>query len=113
MKKNTGKGFVLVHLCVDKLSVTVTKYLKEVSLKEKRFIQAHSFKGFSPWSLGLTVLRPMVRQPSHHDKNAWQRKSVRLMVSEKQNDIRKVLCPNIPLQDMLPITYFLQIGPIS
>jgi hypothetical protein len=35
--------------CLGQLYIAVTKYLKEINLKEEMFILGHSFRDFSPW----------------------------------------------------------------
>ncbi|XP_047374950.1 uncharacterized protein LOC124960282 isoform X2 [Sciurus carolinensis] len=44
-------------LCASQLPITVTKYLRQSTLREKRFILSHGFRGFSPWLLGVEVHR--------------------------------------------------------
>jgi hypothetical protein len=43
------------------LFIAATKYLREINLKEKKFILSH---GFSPWLFGSVAFMPAVRQNS-------------------------------------------------
>lgn len=38
---------------VSQLSSTETKYLRQATYKEERFILGYSFKGFNLWSVGI------------------------------------------------------------
>jgi hypothetical protein len=43
--------------------LSVTKYLREINLNEKKVcLGFHSFRSFSPWLLGLIVFRSVARQ---------------------------------------------------
>lgn len=45
----------LIPCCVNQFSTTVTKYLRSSRHKEKSFLLAHTFGGFSPRLVGAVV----------------------------------------------------------
>jgi hypothetical protein len=45
-------------LCVSQLSITVTKYLRQPTYKEKMFILVHSVRDSSSWLVGHNALGP-------------------------------------------------------
>jgi hypothetical protein len=85
----------------------MTKYLREINLKEKRVIWVHSFRRFSPWLLGL-----------RQGRTSWQRVCGRAKLlmhvdqeAKKENggsQEQDTLFKGMPL-----VTYFLQLGPTS
>jgi hypothetical protein len=54
------RQFVLVFHCCDKIP-------EQNSLREERFILAHSFRGFRPWSTASIAFRPVARHKHHGD----------------------------------------------
>jgi hypothetical protein len=56
------------------------------NLKEERFIWAHSFRNFNPWSIDSIAFRPMARQ-KHCRRRTWQKKAIHLMAARKQRGI--------------------------
>jgi hypothetical protein len=57
----------------------MTKLSEKNNLKEEGFILAHSFRGFSPWSIGFIVFRHMARQ-KHHSERIWREGMVKLLI---------------------------------
>lgn len=47
------------------------KYLRAVTIEEKRFIIAHGVRGFSLWSLGPIISRPVMRQSMMAESLWW------------------------------------------
>jgi hypothetical protein len=68
----TGAGRVFLWWeksgCVSHLSVAVTKYLREINLKEERCVLAHGFN------------------PFHGKQSVWQRKLYTSMAARKQRE---------------------------
>jgi hypothetical protein len=60
--------------------MTVTKYLREINLKEGRCIFDYGVRGFSPRSAGSIAFKS-VENP---DGKAWQREAPHLMKAKKQ-----------------------------
>jgi hypothetical protein len=60
--------------------VAVTKYLREIKLKENRFILDHGFQSISmsmalnPWLAGSVAFMAVARQ-KHHGRRVWWRKA--------------------------------------
>jgi hypothetical protein len=85
----------------------VTKIPDRDNFREEGFILAHSFRGFSPWSLG----------PRHLGRKSWQQEymeedTLHIMVDRKQK-ARTGLGIMYKLQRHTPETSFLQPHPTS
>jgi hypothetical protein len=84
----------------------MTKYLRQINLKEKQFILTDGLEGFKS-----IVYEPVVRQ-NNMAGNVWWSRAAYLMVARSKEGERG-WCVNIPFKGMPPMTHFLQLGSAS